>query len=74
MPLFHEDDVLFKTLKIWARKKRVELLSLLREVVKGMPEGEEMLKSITSRLYVLQEGEIRLSAPDCHTAEGDIRK
>ena len=67
MPFVHEDDVLFKTLDIMGDEKSRELLSLLREVVKGMPEGEEMLQSIGSRLYSLKEGEGEVPAQrqDC---------
>ena len=67
MPFIHEDDVLFKTLDNLGEEKSRQLLSLLREVVKGMPEGEEMLQSIGSRLYSLKEGDGEVSAQrqDC---------
>ena len=65
MPFVHEDDLLFKTLNGMGEEKAHELLSLLREVVKGMPEGEEMLQSISSRLYVLKEGVNPAQEQDC---------
>ncbi|MEO8394696.1 MAG: MarR family transcriptional regulator, partial [Chloroflexota bacterium] len=43
MPFVHEEDLLFKTLDGMGEDKSRQLLSLLREVVKGMPEGEDML-------------------------------
>jgi DNA-binding MarR family transcriptional regulator len=67
MPFVHEDDVLFKTLDNMGEEKSRQLLNLLREVVKGMPEGEEMLQSIGSRLYSLKEGdgEVPNQRQDC---------
>jgi DNA-binding MarR family transcriptional regulator len=56
MPFVHEDDLLFKILDGMGEEKCRQLLSLLREVVRDMPEGEEMVQSISSRLYVLKEG------------------
>ncbi len=57
IPLIHEDDLLFQRLDKMGEDKALALRELLRDVVKGMPEGEEMLQSVTSRLYTLQDGE-----------------
>ncbi|MEP7291279.1 MAG: MarR family transcriptional regulator [Chloroflexota bacterium] len=57
VPLLHEDDLLFQCLGEMGAEKSYDLLNLLREVVKKMPEGAEMLESVTSRLYSLQGGE-----------------
>jgi DNA-binding MarR family transcriptional regulator len=55
--LAHEDDVLYQCLDRWGRHKTRILLKLLREVVKHLPDGEEMLNSVSARLYTLQDGE-----------------
>jgi len=65
MPFVHEDDLLFKTLDGMGEEKSRQLLSLLREVVKAMPEGEAMIQSISSRLYALDDGESRAERPSC---------
>jgi DNA-binding MarR family transcriptional regulator len=59
VPLIHEDDLLYQCLGRMGEDKAQGLLELLREVVHQMPEGEEMLQSVVSRLYVLQDGEQR---------------
>lgn len=53
----HEDDVLYRSLDEWGSRKTRILLRLLREVVRRLPDGEEMLNSVSSRLYSLQNGE-----------------
>ena len=54
VPFIHEDDLLYQCLDDMGEDKARELLHLLREVVERMPEGEEMLQSISSRLYADQ--------------------
>ena len=65
MPFMHEDDLLFKTLDQMGEEKTRQLRSLLRELIQGLPDGENMIESLTSRLYVLQEGENRANTLDC---------
>jgi DNA-binding MarR family transcriptional regulator len=66
VPVIHEDDVLFQCLERLGDEKTRALRELLREVVNGLPDGEEMLNSVTSRLYTLQDGEHGEHAPeDC---------
>lgn len=57
MPVFDESDLLYQILNSLGEDKSRQLLSLLREIIERMPEGEEMLESITTRLYALQDGE-----------------
>jgi DNA-binding MarR family transcriptional regulator len=57
VPVIHEDDLLYQCLGSMGSDKTQELLELLREVVHGMPEGDDMLQSVSSRLYALQEGD-----------------
>lgn len=57
VPVVHEDDVLFQCLERMGEEKAAQLRGLLREVIHGLPEGEEMLASVTSRLYTLQDAE-----------------
>ncbi len=69
LPLFHEEDLVFKILDHMGEEKSRELLQLLREVVAEMPDGNEMLDSVSSRLYSLQAGEdVTYSAGLSHTA------
>ncbi len=70
MTVMSEDDLLFKCLGDMGEDKAHELLTLLREVVERMPEGEEMLRSISSRLYAYQEGENVTQRPDCVIRRG----
>jgi len=65
MPFVHEDDMLFKILDGMGEEKCRQLLSLLRDVVRDMPEGEAMVQSISSRLYVLKDGESPAERPNC---------
>ena len=54
MPFVHEDDLLFKTLDAMGEEKAQVLLDLLKEVIQKMPDGEEIVESINSRLYILK--------------------
>ena len=65
MPMVHEDDLLFKCLGSMGEDKARDLRQLLREVVQHMPEGEEMLQSISSRLYDYRAGENVTQPPRC---------
>ncbi len=65
VPFFQEEDLLYQCLGSMGEDKAVELLSLLREVVKRMPDGETLIESVTSRLYALQEGETVTPRPEC---------
>lgn len=62
VPLMFDEDLLFQGLQSMGEEKTETLLSLLREIVAKMPEGAEMLESISSRLYAYQEGEANVHA------------
>ena len=72
--LFHEDDLLFQCLGEMGEEKSGELLTLLREVVKRMPDGEEMLNSVSSRLYSLKGSEAVTHPPGCVIHQQDETK
>lgn len=55
--MYHEDDVLFQRLETMGEDRARQLLTLLREVVEGMPDGAEMLQSVSTRLYTLSDDE-----------------
>lgn len=63
--MFHENDVVFQRLETMGEDKARELLSLLREVIMGMPNGAEMIDSVSSRLYTLAGDEIATGSPEC---------
>jgi DNA-binding MarR family transcriptional regulator len=62
---FHEDDVLFQRLDHMGEDKARELLTLLREVVEGLPDGADMIQSVSTRLYTLSDDEASVQPPDC---------
>jgi DNA-binding MarR family transcriptional regulator len=70
VPMYNEDDVLYKSLADMGEDKANELRDLLREVVKRMPEGEAMLESVTSRLYSLRGGVPFTESRDCVIHQG----
>lgn len=53
--MYHENDVLFQRLELMGEDKAHQLLSLLREVVEGMPDGADMIQSVSTRLYTLAD-------------------
>jgi hypothetical protein len=55
--LVHEDDLLYQCLNQMGNRRTRALRHLLREVVERLPEGEELLNSVSSRIYALQNGE-----------------
>ena len=59
LPFVHEDDLLYQCLADMGKRKSRALLLLLRSVITRMPEGQEMLESISSRLYAYEESEGR---------------
>ncbi len=65
--MFHEDDVVFQQLETMGEDKARELLSLLRELIMGMPNGAEMIDSVSGRLYTLVDDEVATGPPDCPT-------
>jgi len=71
VPLIHEDDLLYQCLGGMGEDKARDLLHLLREVVQRMPEGEEMLQSIASRLYVDQQGASTPQSSKCFHSEDE---
>ncbi|MBI1258224.1 MAG: MarR family transcriptional regulator [Chloroflexi bacterium] len=72
MPFVHEEDLLFKTLDDMGEEKAQELLNLLREVIQKMPEGEEIVNSINSRLYILKEDGTSSEAIGCITRRREL--
>lgn len=74
VPLFNEDDVLYRSLADMGEDKATELRELLRDVVKRMPDGEEMLESVTSRLYSLRGGVPITESRDCVIHEGETSR
>jgi DNA-binding MarR family transcriptional regulator len=66
LPVVHENDLLFKCLESMGEEKTDHLREMLREIVHRLPEGDEMLDSVTSRLYTLQDGEPENCAPHHH--------
>ena len=63
--MFHEDDVLFQRLELMGEDKARQLLELLREVVEGMPDGSEMLQSVSTRLYTLTDDDGAAQPQSC---------
>lgn len=58
VPVVHEEDLLFQCLSHLGEAKTLQLQHLLRDVIAQMPEGVEMLKSVSSRLYSLHENPV----------------
>ena len=74
LPLFHEEDLLYRSLSEIGESKTHELRNLLREVVQQMPEGAEMLEAVTSRIYALRGGENVTESQHCIMQQGDQGK
>ena len=57
VPVFSEDDLLYKCLGEMGEDKAHNLLNMLREVVQRMPEGREMVDSVAKHIYTVSGGE-----------------
>ncbi len=75
VPLTHEEDLLFQCLQEMGEEKSAALLSLLREVVTKMPDGEFMVELIEQRLFAYQAGDANIHqlGHSCFTGEPNIR-
>lgn len=70
IPLYHEDDLLYRSLGSLGPDKAYQLRDLLRELITQLPEGNVMLEAVTSRLYALQADENVTIPPDCSIQHG----
>ncbi len=51
VPIVGEDDPLAKSLEALSEEQRHQLLTLLRELVRHLPDGEEILHHVSSRVH-----------------------
>jgi DNA-binding MarR family transcriptional regulator len=54
VPLVDGDDPLFHSLNVLGDEQRDQLLTLMRELVGHMPEGDQILEHVSSRMDWIQ--------------------